>query len=47
MPDGGTAEDIMRKINFVAQVLEDIRDDDAGRLISTEELLRRVEQWAK
>ncbi len=47
MPDGSTAEDIMREINFVAQVLEGIRDADAGRLISTEELLSRVEQWAK
>jgi len=47
MPDGSTLEDIMREINFVAQVLEGIRDADAGRLISTEELLSRVEQWAR
>jgi len=47
MPDGSTLEDIMREINFVAQVLEGLRDADAGRLISTEELLTRVEQWAR
>jgi predicted transcriptional regulator len=47
MPDGSTVEDIMREINFVAQVLEGLRDADAGRLISTEELLHRVEQWAR
>jgi len=47
MPDGSTVEDIMREINFVAQVLEGIRDADAGRLITTEELLSRVEQWAR
>jgi len=47
MPDGSTVEDIMREINFVAQVLEGLRDADAGRLISTEELLNRVEQWAR
>jgi len=47
MPDGSTLEDIMREINFVAQVLEGIRDADAGRLISTEELLSRIEQWAR
>jgi len=47
MPDGSTVEDIMREINFVAQVLEGLRGADAGRLISTEELLSRVEQWAK
>jgi predicted transcriptional regulator len=43
MPDGSTVEDIMREINFVAQVLEGLRDAEAGRLISTEELLNRVE----
>ena len=47
MPDGSTVEDIMREINFVAQVLEGLRDADAGRLISTEELLNRAGQWAK
>ncbi len=47
MPDGSTVEDIMREINFVAQVLDGIRDADAGRLITTEELLSRAEQWAK
>lgn len=47
MPDGSTVEDIMREINFVAKVLEGIRDADAGRLITTEELLSRVEQWAR
>jgi len=47
MPDGSTVEDIMREINFVAQVLEGIRDADAGRLITTEELLSRAEQWAR
>jgi predicted transcriptional regulator len=47
MPDGSTVEDIMREINFVAQVLEGLRDADAGRLISTKELLNRVEQWAR
>lgn len=47
LPDGCSAEDIMYEIDFVAQVLEGLEDAENGRLISTEELLNRVEQWAK
>jgi hypothetical protein len=47
LPDGCSPEDIMCRINLVAQVLEGIRDAEAGRLINTEELLERVDQWAK
>ncbi len=45
--DGCSPEDIMYRINLVAQVLEGIRDAEAGRLINTEGLLERVDQWAK
>lgn len=47
MPDGSTLENIMYQINLVAQVLEGVKDADEGRLITTEELLVRVEKWAK
>jgi len=47
LPDGRSPEDIMYRINLVAQVLEGIRDAEAGRLINTEELLEKVDQWAK
>jgi hypothetical protein len=47
LPDGCSPEDIMYRVNLVAQVLEGIRDAEAGRLITTEELLERVDQWAK
>ena len=47
LPDGCSLEDIMYEINFVAQVLEGLRDAEAGKLLTTEELLNRVEQWAK
>ena len=47
LPAGCSPEDIMYRINLVAQVLESIRDAEAGRLINTEELLERVAQWAK
>jgi predicted transcriptional regulator len=37
----------MYEINFVAQALEGLKDAEGGRLMTTEELLNRVEQWAK
>ncbi len=47
MPDGCTLEDIMDELNFVVQVLEGLKDANEGRLLTTEELLTRVEQWPK
>ncbi|MBU1298210.1 MAG: hypothetical protein KKF20_02720 [Bacteroidetes bacterium] len=47
LPDSCSVEDIMYEINFVAQVLEGVKDAEAGRLLNTEELLKRVEQWEK
>jgi predicted transcriptional regulator len=37
----------MYEINFVAQVLEGLTDAESGKLLTTDELLNRVEQWAK
>ena len=42
-----TYEDIMYRIDLVAQVLEGLKDAESGRLITTEELLERVDQWPK
>jgi len=47
LPDGCSPEDIMYRVNLVAQVLEGIGDAEAGRVITTEELLERVDRWAK
>ncbi|MDI6793999.1 MAG: hypothetical protein QME81_14240 [bacterium] len=47
LPDECELEDIMYEINFVAQVMEGLKDAEEGRLISTEELLERVEQWER
>ncbi|MGV8149963.1 MAG: hypothetical protein ACLKAN_13265 [Alkaliphilus sp.] len=47
LPDGCSFEDIMYEINFVAQVLEGLKDAENGDLLTTEELLNRAEQWAK
>jgi predicted transcriptional regulator len=40
-------EEIMYKINLAAQVMEGIKDADQGKVISTEELLKRINSWAK
>ncbi len=47
LPDECALEDIMYEINFVSQVLEGLEDAEDRRLISTEELLKRVEQWER
>ena len=47
LPDECSLEDIMYEIDFVAQVLEGLKDAEEGKVLSTEELLNRVKQWAK
>jgi len=47
LPDECSVEDIMYEINFVAQVLDGLKDAEEGRLLTTEQLLRRVERWEK
>jgi len=47
LPDESSLEDVMDEINFVAQVLEGLKDAEDGKTLTTEELLERVEKWAK
>ncbi len=47
LPDECSLEDIMYEINFVAQVFDGLTDAEKGLLLTTEELLSRVEQWGK
>ena len=47
LPDNCTLEDIMYEINFIAQVLEGLKDAESGRMITTDEILKRVDEWAK
>ena len=47
MPDNSSLDDIMYRINVVAQVLEGLKDAEAGRMITTEELLEKVDEWGK
>jgi len=47
MPDGISIDDIMYELNFIGQVLEGIQDADDGKVISTEELLKKTGSWGK
>lgn len=47
LPNECSVEDIMYEIDFVAQVLEGINDAEKERLLTEEELLKRVEEWGK
>jgi predicted transcriptional regulator len=47
LPDDCSLDDIMYEINFIAQVLDGLKDAEEGKLLTTEELLKRIEQWAK
>ncbi len=47
MPENSSLEDIMYEINFVTQVLEGLKASEEGRTITTEELLKHVEEWSK
>ena len=47
MPNECTVEDIMYELNFIAQVLDGLRDAEKGKTISTEELLLRAREWAR
>jgi predicted transcriptional regulator len=45
LPEGCTIEEIMYRIDLVAQIFEGLKDAEAGKLITSEELLERVDQW--
>lgn len=47
LPEGCSIEDIMYELKFIAQVLDGLKDAEEGKLLTTEELLKRVEEWAK
>ncbi len=37
----------MYEIDLIAHVLEGLKDSEEGKTITTEELLKRVEEWSK
>lgn len=47
LPDECSFDDIMYEINLIAQVLDGLKDAEEGKLLTTEELLGRVDEWAK
>lgn len=47
LPDDCTIEDIMYEINFIAQVYDGLEDSKNGNVITTEELLKRIDTWGK
>jgi hypothetical protein len=40
-------EEIMYRINLAAQVMDGVKDIDQGKVISTEDLLKRIDSWPK
>lgn len=47
LPDGCTLEEIMYKLDVFAQVLEEVKDAEIGKLLTPEELLNRIEILTK
>ncbi len=46
-PDDSSQEEILRELAFAAMVDRGIADSDAGRVISNDEMARRIESWRK
>ena len=47
LPEDATVEDFIEHLNFLAAVEEGLADLEAGRTISHEDMVERVEQWLK
>lgn len=47
LPPSASLEEIMYKINLAAQVMEGIKDAEQGKVVSTDELLKKIDTWAK
>ncbi len=45
LPETCSMEDVLDKVHVVAQVLEGLEDAEAGRLVTSEQLLQKVEEW--
>lgn len=46
-PDDRSSEDIVRELAFHVMVQRGLADSDAGGVISTEEMGRRIRSWQK
>ncbi len=47
LPDGCSMDDVLYRVYLVTQILEGQKDAEAGRLLSTDELLEKVEEWGE
>lgn len=47
LPDECTSEDIMYEVYLISQVLEGLEDAEAGRVMTTQDLLERISSWGK
>jgi predicted transcriptional regulator len=46
-PDDRSAEEIVRELAFYVMVQRGLADSDAGRLVSNEEMARRIRSWQR
>ena len=44
-PDDSTGEEIVRELAFHLMIQRGLVDSDAGRVVSNEEMERRIRQW--
>lgn len=47
LPDDQSAEDIVRELAFHVMVQRGLADEAAGRVISDDEMGRRIRSWGK
>lgn len=47
LPESVTPEEIMYKVNLAAQVIDGLSDAENDQVITTEEILKRVDSWSK
>lgn len=46
-PDDSSAEDLVRELAFHLMVQRGVADSDAGRVVSNEEMGRRIRSWQR
>jgi len=47
LPDTASAEEMMYQISLVENVIEGLKDVEAGRTFTTDEVLQKIKQWQK
>lgn len=47
LPDGCSVDEVLYRVYLVTQILEGQKDAEADRLMSTEQLLKKVEEWGQ